>query len=89
VATSTSPRTATGRFAPHNRAKNGNEVLCNPPGRAMRPGPTTTTGFAHADAFIWSGPPGNSSGHCHGDPNPGTFWPARAIVLASRAENKY
>ena len=65
-----------GPLRPHNRVKNGNEVLCNPPGRAMGPPPTTTTGFAHADAFLWTGPPGNSSGHCHGGPNPGAFWPA-------------
>jgi endoglucanase len=77
-----------GPLRPHNRAKNGNKVLCNPPGRAMGPVPTTTTGFAHADAFVWTGPPGNSSGHCHGGPNPGSFWPARAIVLASRARGK-
>ncbi|MGZ4230850.1 MAG: hypothetical protein ACXVVQ_05420 [Solirubrobacteraceae bacterium] len=30
----------------------------------------------------------NSSGHCNGGPNPGTFWPARAIQLASRAQAK-
>jgi endoglucanase len=77
-----------GPLRPHNRAENGNEILCNPPGRAMGPVPTTTTGFAHADAYLWTGPPGNSSGHCHGGPNPGTFWPARAIVLASRARGK-
>ena len=77
-----------GPLRPHNRAKNGNEVLCNPPGRAMGPVPTTTTGFANADAFVWTGPPGNSSGHCHGGPNPGSFWPARTIVLASRARGK-
>jgi endoglucanase len=77
-----------GPLRPHDRAKNGNEVLCNPPGRAMGPAPTTSTGFAHADAFLWTGPPGNSSGHCNGGTNSGTFWAARAIELASRAQGK-
>ncbi len=77
-----------GPLRPHNRVKNGNEVLCNPPGRAMGPPPTTTTGFAHADAFLWTGPPGNSSGSCNGGTASGTFWAARGIELASRAQAK-
>jgi endoglucanase len=77
-----------GPLRPHNRVKNGNEVLCNPPGRAMGPPPTTTTGYARADAFLWTGPPGNSSGSCNGGTPSGTFWPARAIELASRAQAK-
>ncbi len=55
-----------GPLRPHNRVRNGNEVLCNPPGRGIGPLPTTTTGFAKVDAFLWTGPPGNSSGHCNG-----------------------
>jgi endoglucanase len=77
-----------GPLRPHNRFKNGNEILCNPPGRAMGPQPTTTTGFAHADAFLWTGPPGNSSGSCNGGTASGTFWAARAIQLAARAQGK-
>jgi endoglucanase len=77
-----------GPLRPHNRVKNGNEVLCNPPGRGIGPTPTTTTGFAHADAFLWTGPPGNSSGHCNGGPDAGTFWAARAITLAAHAQDK-
>lgn len=77
-----------GPLRPHNRVKNGNEILCNPPGRAMGPAPTTMTGFAHADAFLWTGPPGNSSGHCNGGPDPGTFWVARALQLAAHAQGK-
>ena len=68
-----------GPLRPHNRVNNGNEVLCNPPGRAMGPAPTTTTGFAHADAFLWTGPPGNSSGSCNGGTAAGTFWEARGV----------
>jgi endoglucanase len=77
-----------GPLRPHNRVKNGNEVLCNPPGRGLGPAPTTTTGFAHADAFLWTGPPGNSSGHCNGGPDAGTFWAARAINLAAHAQDR-
>jgi endoglucanase len=77
-----------GPLRPHNRVKNGNEILCNPPGRAMGPPPTTTTGFGHADAFLWTGPPGNSSGSCNGGTASGTFWAARGIELASRAQAK-
>jgi endoglucanase len=77
-----------GPLIPRNRVKNGNEVLCNPPGRSMGPPPTTTTGFTKVDAFLWTGPPGNSSGHCHGGTSPGTFWAERAIALAAHAQGK-
>ncbi len=66
----------------------GNEDLCNPPGRALGPRPTTDTGFAHVDAFLWSSPPGNSSGPCNGGTASGTFWTARAIELAAHANGR-
>jgi endoglucanase len=66
----------------------GNEDLCNPPGRALGPPPTTATGFALVDALLWTSPPGNSSGRCNGGPSSGTFWPARAIGLAARANDR-
>jgi endoglucanase len=66
----------------------GNEDLCNPPGRALGPRPTTDTGFAHVDAFLWSSPPGNSSGPCNGGTASGTFWAARAIELAAHANGR-
>lgn len=81
-----------------NTAQNGNgplknphpvtqgvEDLCNPPGRALGPPPTTNTGFAHVDAYLWTSPPGNSGGKCHGGPASGTFWVARAVDLAEHA----
>jgi endoglucanase len=70
-----------------NRVKNGNENLCNPPGRGLGPRDTTTTGFASADAFLWTHPPGNSSG-CGGGPPAGVFWPARAIQMAENADQQ-
>ena len=69
-------------------ATQGNEDLCNPPGRGLGPRPTTHTGFAGVDAFLWTGPPGNSSGTCHGGPSAGTWWLARALSLAARAQGK-
>jgi endoglucanase len=65
----------------------GIQNLCNPPRRGIGPRPTTNTGFALADAWLWTSPPGNSSG-CGGGPKGGVFWPARAIGLASRANGR-
>jgi hypothetical protein len=68
-----------------DRVKDGNDALCNPPGRALGPMDTTDTGFAGVDAFLWTHPPGNSSGSCGGGPPSGTFWAARAVAEASLA----
>jgi endoglucanase len=65
----------------------GVENLCNPPGRGLGPKPTTSTPFAHSDGFVWQHVPGNSSG-CGGGPPGGTFWLAKAVGLASRANQK-
>ncbi len=77
-----------GPLVPHNRKKNGNEVLCNPSGRALGPKPTTSTGFPLVDAFLWTSVPGNSSGSCNGGPASGSFWTARAVQLAEAADNR-
>jgi hypothetical protein len=71
----------------HDRVQNGNEDLCNPPGRGLGPEDTTATGFRFADAFLWTHPPGNSSG-CGGGPPGGVFWPARAIEEATNANQR-
>jgi endoglucanase len=70
----------------HPRSQ-GVEDLCNPPGRGLGPRDTTDTGFKYADAWMWTSPPGNSSG-CGGGPSGGTFWTARAIGLAKRANSR-
>jgi hypothetical protein len=62
----------------------GIEDLCNPPQRGLGVPDTTNTGFPYADAFLWTHPPGNSSG-CGGGPSAGVFWPERAIELAGNA----
>jgi endoglucanase len=66
----------------------GIEDLCNAPGRGMGPPPTTSTGFPMVDAFLWTGVPGNSSGHCRGGTDSGTFWLARALELSANALDK-
>jgi endoglucanase len=75
-----------GPLRPHDRVRFGNEVLCNPPGRALGTPPTTRTGSPLADAYMWIGDPGRSSGPCHpGDPPNGAWWPSYALGLAERA----
>jgi hypothetical protein len=71
----------------HNRVKNGNENLCNPRGRGLGPTDTTATGSPYADAFMWTHPPGNSSG-CGGGPPGGVFWVQRAVQLAENANQQ-
>jgi endoglucanase len=78
-----------GRGPLYNKVKVGNGVedLCNPPKRGLGPLNTTVTGYAFADAWMWTHPPGNSSG-CGGGPPGGVFWPARAESEASLANNQ-
>jgi endoglucanase len=70
---------------PHSQ---GVEDLCNAPGRGLGPRPTTATGFANVDAFLWAHVPGNSSGSCNGGPPSGTWWPALAETLAANANGQ-
>ncbi len=57
---------------------------CNPAGRALGHAPTTNTGDALVDAFLWIKLPGESDGSCGvGDPPAGTWWPAYALGLVT------
>ena len=59
---------------------------CNPSGRALGTPPTTATGGAHADAYLWIKRPGESDGSCgRGDPGAGMFVNQYAIDLARNA----
>jgi endoglucanase len=59
---------------------------CNPPGRALGPDPTTNTGIALLDAFLWVDQPGESDGSCRpGEPRAGRWWPNYALELAKNA----
>ena len=75
-----------GPLIPKNRAKDGNEILCNPPGRGLGPRPTANTGYPNVDAFAWISIPGNSGGRCvPGAPPAGRYWPAYALMLVRNA----
>jgi endoglucanase len=79
-----------GPLRPKHRTTQGNEVLCNPGGRAL--GPLTVsndvaqpTNYAGVDGFLWFDNPGNSGGPCvKGAPPTAVFWPKYAVGLASR-----
>ncbi|MCM3886164.1 glycoside hydrolase family 6 protein [Frankia sp. R82] len=59
---------------------------CNPPGRGLGTKPTTSTGFPHADAFLWIKTPGASDGECNrGNPKAGEWWPQAAAELVQNA----
>jgi endoglucanase len=65
-------------------SRNGNgpgSDWCNPPGRAVGQRPTSQTGQAGVDAFLWVKRPGESDGECNGGPAAGTFWASYAIGL--------
>lgn len=58
---------------------------CNPAGRALGDRPSTKTGLANVDAFLWIKTPGDSDGACNGAPAAGTWMPEYALGLAQRA----
>jgi endoglucanase len=58
-------------------------IWCNPPGRGLGIAPTTATGNALVDAYMWVNRPGYSAGSCNGGPLPvGSWWPQRALMYA-------
>lgn len=78
-----------GPLVPHHRTRDGNEVLCNPPGRGLGPKPTFNTGYRDVDAFAWIANPGKSGGTCRpGAPPVGYYWRAYALELARNADFK-
>ena len=58
---------------------------CNPDGRALGARPTTATGNALVDAFLWIKTPGESDGACNGAPAAGAWMPDYALGLATRS----
>jgi hypothetical protein len=77
----------TGPLYNRDKVKNGVEDLCNPPGRGLGPMDSTDTGFPLADAWMWTHPPGNSSG-CGGGPPGGVFYLQRALQEAQLANQQ-
>jgi len=64
----------------------GTQPWCNPPGRALGPRPTTSTGDPLLDASLWVKTIGLSDGACRaGAPKAGVWWQSYALDLASRA----
>jgi endoglucanase len=60
----------------------GGPKWCNPPGRAIGRGPTTSTGQRKVDAYLWIKQPGTSDGTCRaGAPPAGAWWPEYALAL--------
>ena len=58
-----------GPLVPASRVKQGNEILCNPPGRGLGPlsvsqQVATPTGYPDADGFLSFSNPGGSGGQC-------------------------
>jgi endoglucanase len=79
-----------GRGPIHHRARSGRviNVWCHPAGRGLGPPPTTNTGRARVDGYLWVGRPGYSAGGCNGGPRRvGAFWTDRALMFAKYATN--
>lgn len=77
-----------GPLVPKDRVKNGNEDLCNPPGRGTGP-LTWNTGYEYVDGFLWFNNPGNSDGPCGaGDPPIAQFWAQYAVSLVQHGTDQ-
>jgi endoglucanase len=77
-----------GPLVPPDRVHQGNEVLCNPPGRGLGPF-STDTGYKWADGFLWFSNPGGSGGACRpGAPPTAVYWPQYAAMLVRNAVYK-
>ena len=76
-----------GPLRPRHVTTQGNEVLCNPPGRGLGPlsvknDVARQTAYQNLDGLLWFDNPGGSGGECvRGAPPTGVFWPARAVSL--------
>jgi hypothetical protein len=63
-------------------------VFCNVRYRGAGPAPTTNTGYAKVDAFLYLNRPGISgAGSCNGAPPNGAWWPERALMYGTYATN--
>lgn len=80
-----------GPLVPRDRVRYGNEVWCNPAGRALGALPTLGTGNRLVDAFFWVSPPGLSDGPCANapgsmpGPRTGAWWLQWALELTGNA----
>ena len=68
--------------------QSGSDSSCNPSVQMPGPRPSTATGIANVDAFLWVHTTGGSDGQCHsGDPSAGTFVAAWAEKYVQNAIN--
>lgn len=67
-----------------NGTASTNGEWCNPAGQSLGASPTTQTGHALVDAFLWIKQPGESDGSCNGGPKAGQWWAEYALGLAQR-----
>jgi endoglucanase len=94
-------RNGQGAWAPAPGVYSGDpQVWCNPPGRGLGIPPTTNTGNALIDAYLWVKVPGESDGQCNRsvagsttdpewggivDPAAGSWFPQMALQLVQNA----
>lgn len=66
-------------------SRNGNPEFngewCNPPDRIIGQLPTTQTGIADADAYVWANLAGGSDGECNGGGAAGSWDATRAVTM--------
>ncbi|MSR76118.1 MAG: hypothetical protein EXS68_00825 [Candidatus Ryanbacteria bacterium] len=62
---------------------------CNTPGVTIGKAPTTQTGSALTDAFLWIKPPGESDGPCNGGVPTGKFWLERALEMIRNSPYRF
>ena len=62
---------------------------CNPRGQALGAFPSTQTGNALVDAYLWIKAPGQSDGPCNGGPAAGSFWTDYALELARNQPQQF
>lgn len=60
---------------------------CNPAGRTLGRDPSTVTGYALVDAFLWVKRPGESDGTCNGGPSAGSFFADWALDISIRTSS--
>jgi endoglucanase len=68
-----------------NGVGNTSGAWCNVRGQALGALPTTSTGHALVDAYLWIKQPGESDGTCNGGPAAGQWWADYALDLARQA----
>ncbi len=73
-------------------SRNGNgptadNQWCNPSGRKVGTLPTTSTGLAIVDAYLWVKHPGESDGTCNGGPTAGAWWNDYATSLLGQSSS--